>query len=364
MTVTDLHLTDVFYSWDDEEILHIWNYPYSTQLISGDGLHTFHVYAEDAAGHWIETNFVFTVDDDAPFITLRDLINGTARRSGSIVNADVYDASISTVLYKWESDSQYATWNEPFEAVVPAGETLHTLTVFANDSFSRESTVIFEFMGDNTLPEIYLDSPSNGSLHRSGTEVNITVIDTHLSSIFYNWDRSANQTLSGPILIPAVDGEHILRVYANDTAENTGRMICYFDVDDTPPEIVQLPWGPLLPDWTYFNLTWIVFDANPESYYILINGTEVDSGIWEDRISIQLVPPPEETYTFWYNCTIILFDSAGNMLINSTWIRVDIWPPEEFGRFLPLLYIGVTISTVVIVALVDLWKRGVLFKRE
>ncbi|MGD9397384.1 MAG: hypothetical protein PVJ05_13205, partial [Candidatus Thorarchaeota archaeon] len=197
VTVTDIHLTDVFYSWDNEEILHVWSHPYSTQLISGDGLHTLHVYAEDEAGHWIETNFMFTVDDNAPIITLRDLVNGTARQSGSIVDIDVNDASTSVVLHKWESDSQYTTLNEPFEAVVPAGETLHTLTVFANDSLSRESTVIFEFTGDNTLPEIYLDSPSNGTVHRSGTEVDITVVDTHLSSIFYNWDRSVNQTLSG-----------------------------------------------------------------------------------------------------------------------------------------------------------------------
>lgn len=365
VTVTDIHLTDVYYSWDDEEILHVWNYPYSTQLISGDGQHTLHVYADDAAGNWIETNFMFTVDDDAPDISLRDLVNGTARQSGSIIDIDVKDASTSTVLYKWDSESELSNWSEPFQTYLPAGETLHYLTVFANDSFSREQNVTFEFIGDDTIPVIYLDSLDNGSLYKSGTQVIITATDLHLLSIIYNWDRGVNQSMTGPVFLPSGDWEHILRVYVNDTAENMASATYTFLVDDSPPVILEVPYvhPNALVDWSPFDLTWIAFDDNPESYIVIINGTEIDSGVWEDIITVQVMPPPENVYTFWYNCTIILYDSVGNMVVNSTWVRVSIWYQDGFEVLGFYVLVG-AISACVIIILVVLWKKGILPTRN
>jgi len=361
VTIMDIHLTDVFYSWDSLEILNLWNEPYSTQLISGDGPHTLHAYANDSAGNWIETNFLFIVDDSAPIIKLRDLTNGTARQSNSIVDVDVEDASIATVLYKWDSDTQNTTWEEPFLTTIPAGESLHTLMVFANDSFSRWSSVIFEFIGDNTIPEILIDSPLNGSLHNSGINISLFVTDLHLSSIRYNWDGLGNQTVSGSIILPSGDGDHILKVYAEDTAENMAHLTYLFRVDDSPPVINLFPESLVLRGFANFTIEWRAIDANPDSYTVLINGTEVISGSWIDRITLTI--SHEFGSRIWYNCTIILTDSVGNLIINSTMILIEIWPAEDFGSLIPLYAVGGVVFATGVLILVILKKKGIPFNR-
>ena len=327
-TITDLHLTEVFYSWDDLEILNIWTEPYSTQLIGGDGSHTFHVYAYDSAGNGIETNFVFITDDDTPSINLRDLTNGSARQSNSIVDIDVIDASTNTVLYNWNSDSQNATWFEPYQTVVPNGESLHTLRVFANDSFGRWQHTVFQFIGDNTPPEIILISPGNSSLVFSGTEVSISVTDTHLESVIYNWDNDINQTWSGTTLIPLGDGMHSLNIFANDSAENIMIVSCVFDVDDSPPTVQGVEdfesdfYGGL-------EIIYVAADAHPESYIVLVNGTEADSGSWYTGALIIDIPHEfwETHWPYVLNCTIILSDSLGNSASDTVMVTIVSPPP-------------------------------------
>ncbi len=358
-TVTDIHLTDVYYQWDDLEILNIWTEPYTIQLIVSDGPHTLHVYANDSAGNWGETKFVFIVDDEVPIITLRDLTNGSARQSNSLVDIDIIDASIAIVLYNWNSGLQNITWEEPFLTPIPAGESIHTLRVYANDSFSRWSSVIFEFTGDNTIPEILLDSPLNGSLHNSGINISLFVTDLHLSSIRYNWDGLGNQTVSGSISLPSGDGDHILKIYAEDTAENMAHLTYLFRVDDSPPVITLFPESLILQGFINFTIEWRAFDANPDSYTILINGSEIISGSWIDRIRLTI--SHEFGLKIWYNCTIILTDLVGNLIINSTMILIEIWPADEFGSLIPLFVIGGIVSATGVLVLVIMKKNGVRF---
>jgi hypothetical protein len=373
VTVTDIHLTEVFYSWDDLEILIIWNEPYSTDLISGDGPHTIHVYANDSAGNWIETNFQFIVDDDAPIISLRDPITGTARQSNSVVDVDVEDASIMKVLYNWNGDFQNTTWFEPFQTVIPEGETLHTLKVFANDSFGRWQHSVFQFIGDNTPPELLLESPVNESLQFSGTEVTISTTDTHLSSILFNWDNGINQTWAGTILIPLGDGAHTLRVIANDTAGNTIIASYVFDVDDSPP-VVQSP-EDFESDFSGgLEIDWAAVDAHPNQYIVLVNGSEAASGSWQSG-GLTIDIPHEYWYTNWpytLNCTIILSDSLGNTATDTVFVTI-VSPPPPVDYSVPDNSLDPVVISIVVVAiasfgavflvliLYELKKRGFLF---
>jgi hypothetical protein len=233
--------------------------------------------------------------------------------------------------------------------------------VFANDSFSRWSSVIFEFMGDNTIPEILIDSPLNGSLHNSGINISLIVTDLHLSSIRYNWDGLGNQTVSGSIILPSGDGDHILKVYAEDTAENMAHLTYLFRVDDSPPVINLFPESQVLQGFTNFTIEWRAIDANPDSYTVLINGTEVISGSWIDRITLTI--SHEFGSRIWYNCTIILTDSVGNLIINSTMILIEIWPAEDFGFLIPLLAVGGVVFAIGVLILVILKKKGIPFNR-
>ncbi len=356
-TITDLHLTDVFYSWDTLEILNIWTEPYSTQLIGGDGSHTLHVYANDSAGNWIGSNFTFITDDDAPVINLRDLTNGTARQSNSVVDIDIVDASTMTVLYNWNNNLDNTTWVEPYQTIVPNGEILHTLRVFANDSFGRWQQSVFQFIGDNTPPELLLTSPTNNSLQFSGTEVAISVTDTHLESVIYNWDDDINQMWSGTTLIPLGDGIHSLNIFANDSAENIMIVSCVFDVDDSPPVVI----GPEDFESTFhgeLEINWVVVDAHPENYVVLVNESEAESGTWQSG-GLSFDIPGEFYQTHWpyvLNCTIIFSDSLGNTATDTVFLTI-VSPPPPIDYTVPdytipddsldSLVIGIVIGSII-----------------
>ncbi len=69
-------------------------------------------------------------------------------------------------------------------------------------------------------PSIELTSPANNSIQVAGTVIDLTIIDDFgLSHVVFNWDGTANITLGAPydVVLPAGAGDHVLRVYANDS---------------------------------------------------------------------------------------------------------------------------------------------------
>ncbi|MFX0064440.1 MAG: SBBP repeat-containing protein [Candidatus Hermodarchaeota archaeon] len=72
-------------------------------------------------------------------------------------------------------------------------------------------------------PSIELISPTNNSIQVAGTVIDLTIIDDFgLSHVFFNWDGTANITLGAPydVVLPAGAGDHVLRVYANDSIDS------------------------------------------------------------------------------------------------------------------------------------------------
>ncbi|MFX0061784.1 MAG: SBBP repeat-containing protein [Candidatus Hermodarchaeota archaeon] len=73
-------------------------------------------------------------------------------------------------------------------------------------------------------PAISLNSPANGSINQAGTTIDLSIIgiDSSVNHVLYNWDDGTNATLTAPydLTLPSSEGQHILRVYANDTLGN------------------------------------------------------------------------------------------------------------------------------------------------
>jgi hypothetical protein len=64
LTVTDLHLDTVLYSWDEASENQTLETPYSIQLLNGHGEHILRIYVNDSAGNWDYSLFLFTTIDN------------------------------------------------------------------------------------------------------------------------------------------------------------------------------------------------------------------------------------------------------------------------------------------------------------
>lgn len=74
---------------------------------------------------------------------------------------------------------------------------------------------------DTEPPEIYIDSPTvNASYTVNTIPLKFTILDdiSSIDTILYNLDNTANITITGNTTFYAAKGDHILYMYANDTA--------------------------------------------------------------------------------------------------------------------------------------------------
>jgi len=73
---------------------------------------------------------------------------------------------------------------------------------------------------DTTSPDIFLDFPENTTYYKK-VSLNFTVLDDNgVDTIYYNLDDNDNITLTQNITIHPDYGDHILRIFANDTNGN------------------------------------------------------------------------------------------------------------------------------------------------
>jgi len=158
--------------------------------------------------------------------------NGTTLQTGRQLDIIILDGN-GTFIYNWDSNTN-TTVSETFNPLIPIGEGLHQLFLYAVDDTGNWRFKYFEFFTDNP-PVIILNNPLNGSTHRSGHVINLTTLGSN-GSLIYDWDSSFNTTVSdmfNPIL-PAGEGLHQLFLF---TVDDTGNwQFAYFEfITDDPP---------------------------------------------------------------------------------------------------------------------------------
>lgn len=352
-TVTDLHLNSVMYCWDSE-INVTWDAPYTTTLISGDGEHSFRIYANDSAGNWAMKQFLFVTDDLPPIINLISPSNGSLNKAATQVSVGVQDASLDTILYSWdESSSNLTSTVTPLITQIPSGETLHHLFISANDTLGRWTSAEYVFEVDDTSPTINLISPLNGSLVHSGIDVDLVANDSSGNvTLFYRWNGGDDAT--GVIHIPSGDGVQILDVYVYDIVGNSASARYVFEVDDSAP-IINHPHDILIDlNEKFANVTWNPNDSHPLNYTIYQNGTIIESGTWYNGLDIILLI--NTTQIACYNYTIIVIDSLGNSVSDTIIVQIVNPGSSEIENNHDIIFIIVVsgvIGLIIIIAVLN-----------
>ncbi|KXH76208.1 MAG: hypothetical protein AM326_03225 [Candidatus Thorarchaeota archaeon SMTZ-45] len=179
-------------------------------------------------------------------------------------------------------------------------------------------------LSDDPVPAIILESPANNSILRSGSIIDIAITDTFSPShVLFNWDGLGdNVSISEPyeILLPVGDGQHDLLLYANDTAANWESALFSFVTDDTDPMITSPVDVSYAEGSTGHNILWVLTDANPDCYFILMNQSSIECGFWFSGIEVNINVDGHTPGVYIYKITA--FDATCNCFTDTVVVTV------------------------------------------
>jgi len=328
------------------------NLVHSEQIVAlTNGTQNYYVNCSDRVNLTAEANVTWYVDAEGPQIILDSPANGSGIKAGEYINFTITDLSnVSTAWYSTNGGLTNTTFTDPYDLDTTGWSGSISLIVWANDTWgnmndSLSQIGILTFYVDNTPPVITLVSPTNNSQIQAGTTLVFSITDNvAVSDAWYSIDGGANTSFATQYNLSTSgwsDGNHNVKVYANDTVGNLADTISgfgidgiNFTVDSTPPSVIinkpTAGWNPrLIP----VNAT--VTDANTVAkvYYRWENTTT--NGNWTLMVyrgndtwtaTFDSVKLAAGNYTVRINAT----DKAGN--INDTEkvdnVAIDSSPPK------------------------------------
>ncbi len=124
-------------------------------------------------------------------------------------------------------------------------------------------------------------------------------------------------------------GTWIFEILLNDTDGRTTNDTVFVmvlsnpTIDVTPPTVSQ-PADVVVRENETTAITWLASDENPFTYQILINGSVVDSGNWQNGPITFTINPAALglRVNATYNVTIVILDSFGNQVTDSVFVTV------------------------------------------
>ncbi len=233
LEINDTHLNNVTYQWDLGEIS-IFEIEYETTLPFGEGMHDLFVNATDTAGNQRLAHYQFSTDDTAPTILLLNISNNTVLKTGTQMNFQIVDLHLESVGWRWDSADTVYYYESTILLYAPAVEGFHQLFINATDEAGNCHSESYEFVIDNTLPEITLSSPPEEIPIVGGISITVNVLVSYLKSVQFRWDLEDWNEWNAPYVTtaPLDDGFHSLFVNATDEAGNWIQVVFVFKVDN------------------------------------------------------------------------------------------------------------------------------------
>ncbi len=165
-----------------------------------------------------------------PIITLNSPLNNTIHHSGTIIDVDVNDTDLETVLYNWDGTTNQ-TWSSNYVTPLPTGDSQHILSVYANDSMGNWVSERFVFTTDDTSrPIVSITSPTNTTYEINGVFFNYTVSGGTVT-LYLNGHANDTTITSGTLITPFSNGVHNITIVAIDQFDNRGTDTVIFTIN-------------------------------------------------------------------------------------------------------------------------------------
>ena len=180
----------------------------------------------------------------------------------------------------------------------------------------------------------------------------------------YSWAQSVGDMLmevhTDYFKLDGMIARHSVAVTNTTTSEVMGTLsIERFDLepytDRTDPAVTSPDDVSFVEGTTGHNITWVLSDENPTTYQVLVNGVVEASGSWTNGTEITL--ELDEFEVGEYNCTIVAYDIAGNMVMDT--VTVTVRAPGGIVDLLTdnILYIAIGVGAIVIIGAVVCMRR-------
>ncbi len=230
-TVSDANLVACWYSLDNGPNISLPNCANTTLTNLADGTHRVIVYANDSAGNVGYAEQYFTVDTQAPVITIVSPENITYLQSDIDVNYTVNDNfAIDMCWYVLDAGEIVYLLSCQNITLTNLVDGAHTLTIYANDTAGNVNSSSVTFTIDTLGPEITFVPPTpydNEALDQNWTYINITTNEP-VSVAFLEWNFTngtvVNFTMNALTntslwynVTNLADGTYYYRVHANDS---------------------------------------------------------------------------------------------------------------------------------------------------
>ena len=216
-----------------DELISLWVYsldsgvnisfsPNITLDFLSDSLHHVVVYATDFANHTGSDSVWFTVDANAPVITVYSPVNGTYYVNTSVPLQVSVNELFSACWYFMDGNVT-PTYFTPNITLSGLSQGFHNITVICNDTSGNGGTSgVIYFNVDTVAPIVQIVSPLNASYNVSVVWLEV-VADELISSWVYSLDSGSNTSFSPNITLNALSyGSHHVEVYGTDFVNNSG----------------------------------------------------------------------------------------------------------------------------------------------
>jgi hypothetical protein len=197
----------------------------SEQPVRWQGSHLLEVTAEDLAGNRSTAAVAFTIDTQAPRVTISGVADGDCSPEPVVADIAVEDADLAAVSALL--DGQAYTAGQP----IGAGE--HLLQVSAADRAGNVTERSIGFIVDQTDPEVTISGVADGQVTAGDVAPVVSLTDEHLSFAAAYLDGQPWQ----PGTVVSSEGVHSLTAWAFDCAGRSDSAGVTFIIDRSPPSI-------------------------------------------------------------------------------------------------------------------------------
>ncbi|MGM0687211.1 MAG: hypothetical protein ACQET3_09605, partial [Promethearchaeati archaeon] len=192
----------------------------------------------------------WTKSTDFPTVSAyQDSIGGSLDAFVVNLTSDLTSLDFSTYLGGSGLDQGRAVvhwWNGNFTVVgLTESSDFPTSNAFQDNFGGYSDGFLTRFGIDTKSPTISLSVIDNESVIPTSWDIPLLVEDDFggVAMVSASWDGRDNTTLEYPYTAtqPSGEGEHILRVYANDTGGNNATALFVFTTDDPPAILLTTP---------------------------------------------------------------------------------------------------------------------------
>jgi hypothetical protein len=225
-----------------------------TNITWSEGSHDVFIYINDSANNLNYTRINFTIDTIAPLVNITTPANNTNTTDNTIDVEYTWVESGTAIESCWYSnDTNDINFSLGSGGVcvnitnITWSEGSHDVFIYVNDSANNVNQTRINFTIDTIPPFINITSPVFNNTNQSDNTLDV---EFHYSGDIPHTCWYSNDTMTVNLSTPCgtnitnltwLEGDHIMRVYINDSAGNENMSTVGFTVDTLLPYFSTIP---------------------------------------------------------------------------------------------------------------------------